>query len=331
MKSRKIVLFLLCVFVVANAFGGGGGQTSAAGDGVIELRYGNSYAPDHPSNVASRRLIEIVAEKTGGKIKINHFPGGQLGTDRAQAEGTIMGSQDMLLIGTGGISEFSPKMGIGECPFIWRDAEHMTKVMDSEAGDELIEELLTKRGLRVLTFFYYGSRNVTANKPIRTPDDMKGFKIRTPTVPVLVAMARSWGAEPTPMDLSELYLSLQTNVVDGQENPVPTIAANKFNEVQKYLILTQHVKTPSPLIISERKFRELGEANQKILMDAAREAKLLNDRLTIEAESPEAIKRLGMEVIEPDVAAFQQATASVPAQFEQVWGKGLYEKIVNTR
>jgi tripartite ATP-independent transporter DctP family solute receptor len=237
----------------------------------------------------------------------------------------------MVLIGTGGISEFSPKMGIGECPFIWRDVEHMAKVLDSEAGKELTDELLRRRGLRVLSFFYYGSRNLTANKPIRTPAEMRGFKLRTPTVPVLVAMARSWGAEPTPMDLSELYLSLQTNVVDGQENPVPTIAANKFNEVQKYLILTQHVKTPAVLLISERRFQELGEANQKIILDAAKEAKALNDRLTIEAESPEAIRKLGMEVIEPDMAAFRQTSSVVPPQFEEVWGKGLYDKIVNTR
>jgi TRAP-type C4-dicarboxylate transport system substrate-binding protein len=133
------------------------------------------------------------------------------------------------------------------------------------------------------------------------------------------------------MDIGELYLSLSTNVVDGQENPVPTIAGNKFNEVQKYLILTRHVMTPAVLLISERKFQELGPENQKILQDAAREAKTLNDRLTIEAESPEAITKLGMEVIEPDIEAFRRATAVVPPQFEDVWGKGLYEKIVNTR
>ena len=330
MVAKRIVFGLLCVFIAGagSVFAAGG---TDSGTGVIELRYGNSYAPDLPCNVASRRFAEIVNEKSGGKLKISLFPGGQLGSDRAQAQGTIMGTQDMVLIGTGGISEFSPKMGIGECPFIWRDPEHMNKVLESDAGKELTDELLRSRGLRVLSFFYYGSRNLTSNKPIKTPDEMKGFRLRTPTVPVLVAMARSWGAEPTPMDISELYLSLSTNVVDGQENPIPTIAGFKFNEVQKYLMLTKHVMTPAVLIISERKFQELGEANQRILIEAAKEAKALNDKLTLEAESPEAITKLGMEVIIPDVEAFRRASAAVAPQFEGIWGAGLYEKIVNTR
>jgi tripartite ATP-independent transporter DctP family solute receptor len=330
---KKMVLCLLCVSIAGAGivFAGGKPDAGGAAQNVIELRYGNSYAPDHPTNVASRRFAEIVAEKTDGKVKIALFPGGQLGTDRAQAEGTIMGTQDMVLIGTGGISEISPKMGIGECPIIGRDVEHMGKVLDSDVGAELTDELLKKRGLRVLSFWYYGSRMLTSNRPIRSPADMKGFKLRTPQVPVMVAMGRSWGAEPTPMDLSELYLSLQTNVVDGQENPVPTIAGNKFNEVQKYLMLTRHVMTPSVLIISERVFSRLDPAYQKVIVDAAREAKLLNDRLTQEAESPELIKKLGMEVVEPDVEAFRKATEVVPPQFEAVWGKGLYERIVNTR
>lgn len=328
---KKCLLGMLCILVTGAVFAGGNAASSgdSGKSNPILLRYGNSYAPDHPTNVASKKFIEIVEQKTNGKIKFNFFPGGQLGSDRAQAEGTIMGTQDMVLIGSGGISEFSPRMGIGECPFIWRDVDHMNKVLEGDIGKELTDELLTRRGLRVLTFLYYGSRNVTSYKPVKSPADMKGFRLRTPTVPILVAMARSWGAEPTPMDLGELYMALQTNVVDGQENPVPTIATNKLNEVQKYLILTRHVMTPGVLIISERKFKELGEENQKIVMEAAKEAKVLNDKLTIEREGPEAINALKMELIQPDIEAFRRASKDVHLEFEEVWGKGLYDKIVN--
>jgi len=330
MMAKRILLVLLCMFIIGAGAVFAGGKPSGGTD-RIEMRFGYSYAPDLPISRAAFRFAEIVEEKTGGQIKINVFPGGQLGTDRAQAQGTIMGTQDMLIIGAGGISELSPRLGIGESPFIWRDAEHMDRVLESEAGKELTDELLRTRGLRVLSIWYYGSRNVTSNKPIRHPDDMRGFKLRTPTVPVLVAMARSWGAEPTAMDISEVYLSLQTGVVDGQENPVPTIAGFKFNEVQKYLILTRHVMTPMLLIISERKFQELGEANQRVLVEAAREAKAMNDRLTMEAENEAAIRALGMEVVIPDVEAFRRTSAAVAPQFEHIWGPGLYEKIVNTR
>ena len=329
---KKIVLVLLCLFIAGTLFAAGSSAGGApAADKTFELKYGNSYAPDHPTNVANRKLIELVTAKTNGKVKINLFPGGQLGTDRAQAEGTVMGTQDMVLVGPSSISEFSKQIGIAECPFIWRDVAHINKVLGGDIGKEMFNELLTTRGLRALTFYYYGSRNITSNKPIKSPADLKGFKLRTPVSPVMMAMARSWGAEPTPIDLGELYLSLSTNVVDGQENPVPTIAANKLNEVQKYMTVTRHIMTPLIIFINEKKFQELGAANQKILLDACAEAKALNDKLTIDAEGPEAIKKLGMTVVEPDIDAFRKATAVVPPQFESLWGKGLFEKIVNVK
>jgi tripartite ATP-independent transporter DctP family solute receptor len=327
---KKFVFMAMCLFVAGIVFAGGSGEASA---GSVDLRLGNSYPPDHPSNIASTKFADLVKERTAGKVTVSLFPGGQLGGDRDQAEGTIMGTQEMLLIGTGGISQFSPILGIGECPFIWRDVQHMGKVLESDVGKDLIADLLKNRGLRILEFFYYGTRHLTANKPVKTPADMQGFKLRTPQVPVLVAMAKSWGAEPTPMDISELYLSLKTNVVDGQENPIPTIDGFKFFEAQKYLILTGHVKTPSPFIINERVFQSLSGEYQGVITASAREAKNLNDKLTIEAENKllDAMKNYGMQIIEPDVEAFRKATAVVPPQFESVWGKGLYEKIVNTK
>ncbi|MDR1317323.1 MAG: TRAP transporter substrate-binding protein [Spirochaetales bacterium] len=327
---RKVMIVGLCLFVAGIVFAGGSGEAAPES---VNLRYGNSYPPDHPSNIASAKFADLVKERTGGKVTVSLFPGGQLGGDRDQAEGTIMGTQEMVLIGTGGISQFSPILGIGECPFIWRDVEHMGKVLDSDVGKELTADLLKTRGLRILEFFYYGTRHLTANKPVRSPADMQGFKLRTPQVPVLVAMAKSWGAEPTPMDISELYLSLKTNVVDGQENPIPTIDGFKFYEAQGYLILTGHVRTPSPLIINERVFQGLSGEYQGAITASARDARNLNDTLTIEAENKllDAMKNFGMQIIEPDVEAFRKATGVVPPQFESVWGKDLYERIVNTR
>jgi tripartite ATP-independent transporter DctP family solute receptor len=330
MKYMKCVFVLLCLLVSGMLYAGGSGEAAA---GSVNLRYGNSYPPDHPSNIASAKFAELVKERTNSKVTVSLFPGGQLGGDRDQAEGTIMGTQEMLLIGTGGISQFSPILGIGECPFIWRDVEHMGKVLESDVGKTLTADLLKNRGLRILEFFYYGTRHLTANKPVNTPADMKGFKLRTPQVPVLVAMAKSWGAEPTPMDISELYLSLKTNVVDGQENPIPTISGFKFYEAQKYLILTGHVKTPSPFIINERVFQSLLPEQQKAIVSSAKEAKGMNDKLTIEAENAllDTMKKAGMQVIEPNVEAFRKATSVVPPQFESVWGKGLYEKIISIK
>lgn len=297
------------------------------------LKLGNSYPPDHPSNVAAKKMAEIVAAKTQGKLTIELYPNGQLGSDKDNVEGTIMGTQDMVLIGSGGISQFSPRLGIGECPYIWRDIDHMNKVMDGAVGDEMRDELLRGRGLRILTTFYYGRRHLTANKSITKPEEMKGFKLRTPQVPVILEMAKSWGANPTPLAIGELYLALKTGVVDGQENPIPTIDAFKFYEAQKFIMLTGHIITPLPVIINERTWRKLSPEHQKVLMDAVLEAREVNNKLTLTQEETflANFKKAGMTVVQPDVEAFKKASTGAREKLESVWGKGLYEKIVNVK
>ena len=308
-------------------------SVGSAQDKPLVLKWGNSYPPDHPSNAGARKMIETIAAKTGGKIKIELYPAGQLGSDKDQAEGTIMGTQDLLLIGSGGISQFSPRLGIGEAPYLWRDIDHMNKVMDGAVGDELRDELLKGRGLRILTVFYYGKRHLTANRAVMRPDEMKGFKLRTPQVPVIMEMARAWGATPTPMNISELYMALKTGVVDGQENPTPTINGFKFFEAQKYIMLTEHIITPLPMIINERVWRSLGPENQTLFLAAAQEARDLNNKLMLEQEDGflESFKKAGMTVVKPDLEAFRKASASVAPKFEATWGKGLYDKIANIK
>jgi len=328
MKRGWLVLLAFWVGIgLACATGG------LAQEKPIVLKWGHSYPPDHPSNMGAKRMAEVVAAKTGGKIKIDLYPGGQLGTDKDNIEGTIMGTQDMLLIGSGGISQFSPRLGIGECPYIWRDIDHMNKVMDGPVGDEMRDDLLKGRGLRILAVFYYGRRQLTANKPITKPEEMKGFKLRTPQVPVIMEMAKAWGATPTPLNIGELYLALKTGVVDGQENPTPTINGFKFYEAQKYLMLTEHIITPLPMIINERVWRGLTPDSQKIMLAAAQEARELNNKLMLEQEDAflDGFKKAGMTIVKPDVEAFRKASAGVAGSFEGIWGKGLYEKIVNIK
>ena len=325
---RRSLCILGAMLMGVGVFLGGSGFA-----GAEVLKLGNSYPPDHPSNVAAKKMAEIVAAKTQGKLTMELYPSGQLGSDKDNVEGTIMGTQDLVLIGSGGISQFSPRLGIGECPYLWRDIDHMNKVMDGPVGDEMRDELLKGRGLRILTTFYYGRRHLTANKAIHKPEEMKGFKLRTPQVPVILEMAKSWGANPTPLDIGELYLALKTGVVDGQENPIPTIDAFKFYEAQKFIMLTGHIITPLPMIINERAWRKLSPEYQKIVMDAAQEARELNNKLTLSQEDSflANFKKAGMTVIQPDVEAFRKASIGAKEKLEGVWGKGLYEKIVNVK
>jgi tripartite ATP-independent transporter DctP family solute receptor len=215
------------------------------------------------------------------------------------------------------------------------DAGHLRTVMAGPVGQDLTRQLVEKRGLRILGTTYYGVRHVTTSrKPVRTVADMKELKLRVPENDVFLAMARAWGAKPTPMAFGELYLALRQNVVDGQENPLPTIDSGKFHEVQKYLVLTGHILTPRMVIIHEPTWKGLSPAEQTALRDGVAEGIAWQDAEIQGRERTllDKFKAAGMEVIQPDGESFRKPVVeTLPKQFEAKWGKGLYEKIAETR
>ena len=194
-------------------------------------------------------------------------------------------------------------------------------------------QLVSKRGMRVIGSTYYGTRHVTAgSRAIRSVDDMKGFKIRIPEVDTYRAMAEAWGARPTPLNISELYLALSQGAVDGQENPLPTIQSTKLNEVQKYLVLTAHILTPRLVVVNEASWKTLGDKNQGILRDAiATHAKAQDEEIVSqESKLADTFRAGGMVVTQPDLDSFRKPVlASVPAKFEGKCGKGLLDKIAS--
>jgi TRAP-type C4-dicarboxylate transport system substrate-binding protein len=171
---------------------------------------------------------------------------------------------------------------------------------------------------------------ITASKAVKEPRDMEGFKLRVPPVDVFNAMAEAWGARPTPINFGELYLSLKQGVVDGQENPLPTIQSAKLFEVQKYLVLTAHIITPRFVVVNEQFWRGLPDADRAIVQASISKAVVAANAeiLKQESELADTFKKGGMTVITPDVAAFRAAVLkSVPPKFESRWGKGVYERL----
>jgi tripartite ATP-independent transporter DctP family solute receptor len=299
------------------------------------LRWGEVLAADHPSVQMIDRIGRKVAETTQGRVTIQAFPAGQLGSTKDQIENVALGTQQMTTEGAAAIGQFVPALGVVEAPYVWRDAAHLMKVMAGPIGQDLSRQLVDKRGIRVLGTTYYGVRHVTTSrKPVRTVADMKEFKLRVPENDVFLAMARAWGAKPTPMAFGELYLALRQHVVDGQENPLPTIDSGKFFEVQKYLVLTGHILTPRLVLINEGTWRALGPADQKALADAVAEGIAWQNQ---ELESRERtlldkFRAAGMEIIQPDAESFRKPVLdTVPKLFEAKWGAGLYQRIVDTR
>ncbi len=295
------------------------------------IRWSDVVGGNHPSVEMIDRVGKTVKEKSQGRLEIQSFPGGQLGASRDTIEGVANGIQQIVTEGAANFGQWVPSISVVEAPYIWRDADHLVKTLGGPIGEELNKQLVERRGMRILGTTYYGTRHLTTSrKEVRSIADMAGFKLRVPENDVFRAMAESWGARPTPMNFGELYLALSQNAVDGQENPLPTIQAGKFHEVQKYLVLTAHIITPRLVVINEAFWKGLGPADQKILKDALDEGIAWQNQEILKAEQTlvDTFKRAGMTVIEPDVAAFRKATlAAVPPKFEERWGKGTWERI----
>jgi tripartite ATP-independent transporter DctP family solute receptor len=305
------------------------GAAAQAAD--VTIKWGDVLAADH----AAVKMIDLVAKevaaKTSGRVEVQAYPGGQLGGSRDMIEAVANGIQDMVTEGTANFGQWVPAIGVTEAPYVWRDAAHLVKTMDGPIGEEFNKQLIEKRGIRILGTTYYGSRQLTTtSKKVEKLADMEGFKIRVPENEVFLAMAKAWGAKPTPMNFNELYLALKQNVVDGQENPLPTIQSGKFFEVQKYLVLTGHIITPRIVAISERTWKKLSAADQGAIKTAVHNGVAWNNEQILAAEKKlrDDFAKAGMTVIEPDVKAFRDAVlAVVPKQFEAKWGAGMWDRI----
>jgi len=314
------------------------GLTSVFVNGVEAatiIRWGDVLSADHPSVQMIQRVANRVKDATQGRVEIQAYPAGQLGSSKDQIEAVALGTQQMVTEGAANFGQWVPSISVIEAPYVWRDAAHLTKVMSGPVGQDLNKQLVEKRGMRILGTTYYGVRQLTTTKkPVRTAADMKELKLRVPENEVFLAMARAWGAKPTPMTFGELYLALRQNVVDGQENPLPTIDSGKFFEVQKYLVLTGHILTPRLVVINDKFWQGLSATDKKVISDAVAEGIAWNNQEILGREQTlvDKFKKAGMEVIQPDVESFRKPVLdTLPKMFEAKWGKGLFEKIVETR
>jgi tripartite ATP-independent transporter DctP family solute receptor len=297
------------------------------------LRWATVLPTTHPMVAMMDRVAKQVKDETGGSLEIQTFPAGQLGSSRDVIESTSSGAIQIVDEGAAQFGQFVPQFSILEAPYIWRDPQHMRRVLNSPILDDMNAQLVQKRQMRIIGATYYGKRHVTSgSKAINNVDDIKGFKLRIPEVDTFRAMAEAWGARPTPMNISELYLALSQGAVDGQENPLPTIQSNKFYEVQKYLILTGHIMTPRLIAINEAAWAGLSAREKQALKTALETQGQAQDNeiLGQEAKLADTFKASGMIVIQPDVESFKKPVlATLPAKFESKWGKGLWEKIAS--
>jgi tripartite ATP-independent transporter DctP family solute receptor len=329
MRALKIVFLGLVAtsFIIL-------GNTGISLSAPITLKLAHVVSTSSPYHIAAMELAKLVEQKTKGQVKIEIFPGGQLGKgERECIEGLQIGTIDLVATSTGPVGGFVPQMLVVDLPFLFRDNSHVDKVLDGPIGQELLKGLL-KAGIKGIAFWENGFRNLTNNKrAINKPEDLKGLKLRTMENEVHIHAFRTLGADPTPMTWGEVYTSLQQGVIDGQENPINIIWAHKIYEVNKYLALTGHVYSPALLLMNENKFRSLSPELQKALTESGKEAAKFERKFIRENETKmlEELKGFGMQVTAPNKKRFQKATEPTYKKYETRFGKDLIDKIVGTK
>lgn len=254
---------------------------------------------------------------SNGSIKVGDFYGGTLGNQRQLQEQVQLGTIEMIATGSDMV-ELNPKYAIFDLPFLLKDRAHAFRVLDGEVGKALADSTVTTKGVRVLAYGELGFRQITNNvRPVLSPKDLQGMKIRVPPNKVRLAAFKALGAAPTPIPYKELYTSLQQGVVDGQENPLYSIAALSLWDVQRFLSLTYHVFTPSYLLVNDRWWQGLAAANRDLISRAAAEARTRQRAklASADAEILAKLKQRGMRIDTPDPQPFIEATKSVWSEF----------------
>jgi len=280
---------------------------------IDKLSLGHGAAPDNPRHIASLKFAEIVKAKTNGQVEVTVSPSGQLGTDPALITAVRSGAVDITANSQGAFANVVPEYAAFGMPFLFADSPSAWKVMDGPVGKELADKTAEK-GMVVLGYWDNGIRHMSNSKrPLNTPEDMKGLKMRTPPDAVTVDIMNAVGAQAQQIAFTELYVALQQGVVDGQENPLVNIRSAKLYEVNKFISLTGHKYEMTPFVMNKRSFDGLSETNKKAVMEAAAEATKLQRNLAQDADNKlEAeLKSLGAIINRSNKAAFEKATANV--------------------
>ncbi len=295
----------------------------------------NIHVAGYPNTIALDKFAELLDQKSGGRMKLKMYHAGTLGSQPDAIEQVRMGGLEIANFSLGPVGPIVPEANVVSLPFIFKDTEHAWRVLDGKAG-EMMNEGLAKKGLISLAWYAAGARSFyNSKKPIKTPEDVTGLKVRVMNNDLYSGMIKALGGNPTPMAFAEVYQSLKTGVVDGAENNWPSYESTGHFEVAKYYSISQHLIIPETLCINAGVWNKLSADDQKILREAAQESAVLQRKLWDErAKASEAKVKAGGAVINdiPDKSAFQAAMKPVYDKFlaDNPSLKPLVELIQNT-
>lgn len=340
MKVKKSLVFILCLVVAISLVlvgcGGKKEEPKKAEQKKISIKMSvTTPSESSPWNIGAKKWAELVKERTNGRVEITTFPNEQLSSGNQQKgiEQVAAGVTGASLHSTIIYSVIEPKLAVVSMPWIMPNNAAVDKAMKGAPGEK-VKELIRAKGIEPLAFGENGFRHWTNSKrPLATPDDMKGLKIRVPGMKMYISLFKAMGADPTSMSFSEVFTALQQGTVDGQENPISVIYTTKLNEVQKYMTICNYSYDPIVLGVNKKLWDSIDKDTQAIMKKAAEEAMALNIKLTREDEAKQLdeMKKKGLQVnvLTPEqIKVFQASVTSVYKEQESVIGKDLLDLFV---
>ncbi|HEU4353470.1 MAG TPA: TRAP transporter substrate-binding protein [Burkholderiales bacterium] len=289
------------------------------------LKFATQNPKGHPITMGMEKFAELAAAKSGGRMKVQLFPGGTLGSDQHNVSALQGGTLEIVSLNSGILASQVKEFGVYDFPFMFASPKEADAVVDGAFG-KMMHDKLESKGIVGLAYWELGFRNITnSRRPIRKVEDIAGLKLRVIPNAINVDWVKALGANPTPMPFPEVYAALDQKAIDGQENPVTVINANKFYEVQKHLVITNHQYNPQSVIFSKKVWDTLSAAEQKVLRDSAVEAAKFQRQASREQAGAalENLKKNGMQVTElapADLAKFQEAMKPVVAKHAEAVG-----------
>lgn len=305
---------------------------SAAAQDTLKMAY--ALSPSSHYGAGADAFAKAIESNTDGKYKIQQFANSALGGEREVIEGLQIGTIDLAIVSTGATLNFVPETGVFDIPFLLRDLPHARKVLDSQIGQDMLAKF-PDRGIVALAWGEQGFRHLTNNiRPVKTPADAKGLKIRTTENPIHIAAFRQIGILPTPMAWPEVATALQQGTIDGQENPLSVITSAKLSQIQKHLSLTGHVYGPALVLMSPNVYDSLSDAQKAAFQAAGKaSAQAMRDYVdNVEKTGVEQLRAEGMQITDDvDRDAFAAAVEPIYPEYYKKFDKSLIESIQATK
>ncbi|MGO4890239.1 TRAP transporter substrate-binding protein [Anaerobacillus sp. MEB173] len=340
-RFKKAFMALAAVGILSFAAGCGGSETSNEGGDTtdsgaeqVTLKLAHSGSETHQYHVAAEKFKELVEEKTEGNVSIEIYSNATLGSEAEAVEQILDGTIDMTTVAAdSSFANTVPEMNVFGLPYLFRDRDHVYATLDGEVGSSLLD-IVNEKNMVGLGYWEVGFRHLSNNaSEVVNPEDVQGLNIRVQPAPVWEAHMKALGANPTPVAFNELYSALDQGVVDGQENPLPTINSMKFYEVQKYVSLTAHTYSPAIVVMSNRAYDQLNEEYREIVRAAVAETTTYQRDFLFEKEEEilATLEDSGVTVTEPNREAFAEATKDVKDTLSQQVPQTLIDDILNVQ